>query len=78
MTSLLPLHLQVVGDQTIHCGGCENAIQFVLCNLAGVQTVGANHRTQTIDVVYDDEKTNRTQIEEELEGLGYQVQEVQP
>ncbi len=76
MATLKSLHLKVVGDQTIHCGGCENTIKFALRDLTGVQKVDASFKTQKIDVLYNPEALNRNQIESELEGLGYQVEEV--
>lgn len=77
MATLKSLHLKVIGDQTIHCGGCEHTIQFALHNLPGVQKVDASLKTQKIDVLYNPEALNRDQIKGELEGLGYQVEEVQ-
>lgn len=76
MATLKSLHLKVAGDRTIHCGGCENTIKLALRDLTGVQKVDASFKTQKIDVLYNPEALNRDQIESELEGLGYQVEEV--
>ncbi len=38
---------KVVGEQTIHCAGCEQRIGNALRRVPGVEGVEASHRTQT-------------------------------
>ena len=37
--------LKIVGDNTMHCGGCENTVKFALKQLAGVARVEAERQT---------------------------------
>ena len=68
--------LKVVGQQQMHCGGCENTVQFSLKQVPGVQQVEASHKTQLIELVFNPEAVNLQQIQQTLELLGYQVTEV--
>lgn len=69
---------QVVGDHTMHCGGCEGSVNFVLSVLPGVREVRASHKTQRIDVAYDEtQPLDPAQVQAELDNLGYRVEELQ-
>ncbi len=69
--------LRVIGEQTMHCGGCENTVKFALKQLPGVQQVEASHGTQLIDLTFDTEKLNLERVRQELEWIGYKVAEVE-
>jgi copper chaperone CopZ len=67
--------LKVVGERTMHCGGCENTVKFALQQLPGVQEVEATHKTQLINLTFDPQTLNLKQVLQELDWIGYQVVE---
>ena len=69
--------LEVVGERTIHCGGCENAVQFALRQLPGVRRVEASHKTQRIRLIFDPQMLDIERIRRELDWLGYQIAEAE-
>lgn len=69
--------LKVVGQQTMHCGGCEHTVKFTLTQLPGVRQVEANHKTQLIQLSYDPETLDLAQVQQELDWIGYQVADVE-
>jgi len=69
--------LQVIGQQTMHCGGCENTVKFALKQLPGVQQVEASHKTQLINLTFDAEALDLERVHEELDWIGYQVVEAE-
>jgi copper chaperone CopZ len=73
MPRLETFRLKVVGEQTIHCGGCENAIQMSLSQLPGVKRVKADHKTQLVEVSADVTQTDLQAVRERLEWMGYQI-----
>ena len=68
--------LKVVGANTMHCGGCENTVKFALKQLAGIETVEANHKTQQIELTFEPQLLALDRISQELDWIGYQVVEV--
>ena len=73
MAKLETFRLKVVGKQTIHCGGCENAIRMSLSQLPGVKWARADHKTQLVEVSADAMQTNLQIIRERLDWMGYQT-----
>lgn len=71
--SMNTISLTVIGEQTIHCGGCERTVKLALSQLLGVQQVEASHKTQQITLIVDPQRLNLEQIRQELDRLGYQV-----
>ena len=69
--------LKVIGEQTMHCGGCENTVKFALKQLPSIQQVEANHKTQHIELTFDAQVLDLEQIYQELDWIGYQVAEVE-
>lgn len=74
MAKLQTFTLKVVGDQTIHCGGCENAIRMGLSQLPGVKQVQADHKTQLVEVSADVEQADPDAVRERLDWMGYQAE----
>jgi copper chaperone CopZ len=70
--------LRVIGEQPIHCAGCENAIQRALSQMPGVRQVRADHCTQRIDVRLEPVKTTAQVVQQRLEALGYQTELAEP
>ena len=69
--------LKVIGEQMMHCGGCEKTVKFTLKQLPGVQQVEANHNSQLINLTFDPQALDMEQIRQELEWIGYQVDEIE-
>lgn len=69
--------LKVVGEQSMHCGGCENTVKFALKQLPGVQTVEASHKTQLIQLSFAPQVVDLKRVQQELDWIGYQVTEVE-
>ena len=68
--------LKVIGDNTMHCGGCENTIKFALMQVSGIEKVEASHKTQQIEVTFDPQLLTLDRVRQELDWNGYQVEEV--
>ena len=71
MSRLEKYKLKVMGEQTLYCSGCENAVQRGISMLPGVKRVKADHRTQQVEVASDATQTNLESIHERLEIMGY-------
>ncbi len=71
------VHLDVVGEHTMHCGGCKRTVEFTLSRMAGVAKVKADQKTQHIEVQLNDDALDTATLQAELEWLGYQT-EVMP
>ena len=69
--------LKVVGNQTMHCGGCETTVEFAIKLLPGIQKVKANYKSQEINLTFDPQMLNLEKVHQELDGIGYQVIEVE-
>ena len=68
--------LQVVGEQTMHCSGCERTVTFTLSNLPGVKVIKADHKTQLIELMMTRGETDLEKVKSELDWIGYQVESV--
>lgn len=64
----------VVGDDKLHCEGCEQRVGRALKRLGGVREVEASYRTQRVAVEYDPGQVGEGEIRERLELLGYEVE----
>ncbi len=69
--------LKVTGQQTIHCGSCENTIKVVLRQLPGVRQVQPSYNTQVIKLAFETQRVNLEQIREQLGRLGYRIVDTQ-
>lgn len=64
---------KVIGEETIHCKGCEQRIGNALRRLQGVEDVQASSQTQQVQVTIDAAKVHADQVKARLEQIGYQV-----
>ncbi len=74
MAETKTLKLKVVGEQTMHCMGCETAVRFTLSMLPGVRGVEVDHKTQAIEIDYGSNDPDLEKVMSELEWIGYQVE----
>jgi copper chaperone CopZ len=64
---------RVVGEEQIHCTGCEQRIANALRRLPGVLRVLASAQSQRVAVTIDPAQVGPEQVRARLEQLGYQV-----
>jgi len=55
----------------IHCGGCERTIRTLVGDVAGVQRVEPDHRTNQVAVTYDNSLVDDTAVREALANAGF-------
>lgn len=55
----------------IHCGGCEQMIRTLVGDVAGVEQVDPDHRTNQVVVTYDESQVDDTAIMEALADTGF-------
>lgn len=67
--------LKVVGENKMHCDGCESTVRFAVQQLPGVTDVSASHASQEILVTYAPDAVDLVRIRQELDWIGYQVEE---
>lgn len=68
------LTLKIIGEQTMHCAGCERTVKFTLSHLPGVREVKADRKAQTIEVDLVSAETNLEKVKAQLDWIGYQVE----
>jgi len=66
--------LKVVGDRTIHCGGCENTIKVSISRIPGVEQVNADRDSQLIKFELPPGEAELALVKAELETIGYEVE----
>ena len=71
MMTVIQLH--VIGEEKMHCSGCETRVSNALRRLPGVRDVRASAATQQIAVTIDPSAVNREQVCARLQQLGYEV-----
>lgn len=57
----------------MHCDDCENSIAKGVNQLAGIDSISANHEDSTAFVRFDSNKTNVTEISKAIEDRGFHV-----
>ncbi len=57
----------------MHCASCANIIQKKLGKVDGVASCTVNYGTEKANVTFDDQKTNLSQMNTQLEKLGYSL-----
>jgi copper chaperone CopZ len=63
----------VMGEEKMHCAGCEQRVSNALRRLPGVQEVQASATTQYVQVTVDPSLVGAEQVQAKLEQLGYQA-----
>ena len=69
---------EVIGDQRLHCEGCENRVTRLLKGLPGVARVRAQSSNQQVDVQFDPEVLDPTKIADRLAQAGYETRATSP
>lgn len=67
---IVETHLRVEG---MTCTECEASIAKGVNELAGIDSISANHMDSTAFVRFDSNKTSMKDIEKAIEGRGYHV-----
>ncbi len=57
------------------CGGCETNVKGKLQGLAGVVSVEASSKQNTVEVEYDENQTSLDEIKQAILAAGYQVEQ---
>ena len=70
---LKSMTLEGIGEQRLHCEGCENRVMRLLKAVQGVARVRAQSSNQRIDVQFDPAMTDEPAIAERLAGAGYET-----
>ena len=64
---------QIIIVDGMHCTHCEESVKKALLALDGVSEVNINLNEKSVVVVFDENQITRTQIENEIEEIGYDV-----
>ncbi len=64
-------HELTIGDNAIHCGGCEARIEQVIGREPRVRRVKADHATQQVAVTVDADQIGLDQLRAKLDALGF-------
>lgn len=72
------LEFTVIGEEKMHCAGCETRVGAALRRLEGVRDVAASAQTQRIRVTIDPTAVSTGQIRARLAQIGYDVEETEP
>jgi copper chaperone CopZ len=62
-----------LGEETIHCAGCESRIAAALGRLPGGEEVQASAETQQVKGIINPSRTKEDEVRARLEKLGYEV-----
>ncbi len=65
------IQLTVIGEEKMHCAGCEQRVGTVLRRLPGVESVAASATTQQIEVRFDPNLVGIEQLQARLAQAGY-------
>lgn len=61
----------VVGEEKMHCSGCETRVRFALSRMPGVQQVRADSNTQRIAVVINSNEVTPQDVQARLKVAGF-------
>jgi copper chaperone len=64
---------EVIGDQRLHCEGCERRVERLLKALQGVGQVRAHAHNQRIEVLFDTAVLEATALADRLGAAGYET-----
>jgi len=68
------VEFNVIGEQKIHCAGCEASIRTALRRIPGVRDVQSSHHAQRVVVKFNPAQVPPEQLRAKLEELGYEVE----
>lgn len=75
---LKSMTFEVIGDQKIHCEGCENRVMRLLKGVQGVVRVRAQSFNQHVDVQFDPDVLDEAGIAARLMQAGYETRIASP
>lgn len=67
------VQFEVIGEEQIHCEGCESRIANALRRLQGVEEVQASAETQRVKVTIDPARVSERDVRARLEQIGYRT-----
>lgn len=67
------VQFEVIGEEKIHCEGCESRIANALRRLQGVEEVQASAQTQRVNVTIDPATVSEGDLRARLEQIGYRT-----
>lgn len=70
---VVKVDFEVVGEEKMHCGGCETRVRFALSRMPGVQEVLASAKTQRIAVVINPDQVTPEQVQARLQDAGFEA-----
>jgi copper chaperone len=70
---LKSITFEVIGDERLHCEGCEQRVERLLKALQGVRQVRAHTHNQRIEVLFDTTLLEDTAIAARLGEAGYET-----
>lgn len=68
---------EIVGEQRMHCEGCQERVEDMLREMQGVRKVRAEARKQRVEVLFDSTKVQLTSIADRLREAGYETKDAQ-
>ena len=68
------ISLRIVGERTMHCGGCEGNVKFALSQIPGVNQVIPDRTTQMVEVSLSSDDINLDTMKAPLTEIGYQAE----
>ena len=74
MADYQTIKLKVIGENTIHCAGCERTVEFTLSHMPDVERIEADQETQEIEFELTPGETELEKVKDGLEWIGYQVE----
>ncbi len=75
---LKSITLQVVGDDRLHCEGCEERVEQALKKVPGVSQIRARSSNQRIQILFDPGVLDANAIAARVATVGYQTRVVDP
>lgn len=70
---VIKIDFTVIGEEKMHCAGCESRVRLALSRLAGVQEVLANAKTQNIAVVINPDQVTTEEVQAQLKDAGFEA-----
>lgn len=67
------IDLNIVGDNKMHCVGCETRVVIALKSLHGIQNVTASSKTQQLVIEFDSALVSVDQVQERLKKIGFEA-----